>query len=107
MSAQELSKLETVGEQNAEQLKENGFGSPEEIIQSNPIEIFEKCPDIVLSSAIQIVSNATELLPGQCPECRSSSIETTHQQVDMRIDNPDADIVCTKCWWEGKVDELE
>lgn len=100
-------KIPSVGETKAEILQEAGYDSFEKLSTANPIILHKKC-DIVISSAMQIISAAIENVEGMCPDCGSNHIKNEWQEYNNLIpEDEDVDISCGDCNWYGMIDELK
>lgn len=103
----ELKSLPSVGETTAQILQNEGYGSFEELVKANPMDLHREC-DIVLSSATHIISASVEHLNGSCPDCRSDQLNNEWQEYSGAIpDNGSVEIVCDRCGWFGAIDDLE
>lgn len=106
-TVEELKQLPSVGETTAKVLQDAGYGSFEELVSANPMDIHREC-DIVLSSTTHIISAAVEYVKGDCPQCSCSDMGAAWQEYSEAIEEEDdAEVVCERCAWYGTTDELE
>ena len=104
---EELKKLPSVGETTAKILQENGYGTFEQLVRANPMDLHREC-NIVLSSATHIISAAVDHLEGSCPVCGSSSLNNEWQEYSGAMPSDSSvEIVCDSCGWYGAIDDLE
>lgn len=104
---EELKKLPSVGETTAKTLQSKGYGTFDELVQANPMDLHSEC-GIVLSSATHIISAAVDHLEGDCPRCGGDNLNNEWQEYSGAI--PDADeveIVCDSCGWYGEISSLK
>lgn len=104
---EELKQLPSVGETTAEILQNEGYGSFQDLVRANPMDLHREC-NIVLSSATHIISAAVEHLEGNCPNCSSSQLNNEWQEYSGAIPSDGSvEIVCNSCGWYGSIDNLD
>lgn len=101
----DFTALKSVGSKKEERLREAGFETYRDIVESSVSDVREAL-DIGYSKAIPLASEAVELLDIKCPDCPNNSLDK--QVGEPVIDNSGpADVVCHNCGWTGQISEAQ